>query len=555
MQIVKLSVTVKRTLERKYGRTKLKKIKTAIKAWRKADTKRGIHTVHVELDNSAMMKKHGVAPVLGTATASKIKRAIDALWKRLAPDYLVLFGGDDIVPMFVVANPFDPRGDSHSLPPRQREKVPTDNPYASSLPFRSKRRSSYLVPDRVIGRIPDRVGDADPAWLVRYLRSAAKWEPKSVDSYMKTYAICSYRASGAAEKCMKYIARRDSKLLLSPPTKDNWRSAHRRLSARLHMIKCHGQAGDPKMYGEKSNDFPYAIKTETLRTYLKPATVVGTMCCYGAQIFSPAQAVDATSKAVAKALRVKPKRGGWPLASTYLRDGALGFIGPTVTAYSGDSEMMWADWIVAAYLNGVLGGASIGRAFLESKQDYLRWLNQQGQAPGVEEELTLIEYVLLGDPSITPVTYRLNKLIAPGHNIALATEELQTRRVARTRVAHGLRNLLPERQPATSAKRARANKLFTSIVDTRAQAVTAKDIKRFKEFAIKPSAVHVEKVYTPLRAPGDAKKAAIKSRQSLQYYWSGQRVSSDGQEQICLLKAETDPKTGKLWRTAVIHSS
>jgi hypothetical protein len=547
MQIVKLSVTVKRKLECKYGRTKLKEIKTAIKDWIKADAKRGIRTVHVEVDNSAMMKKHGVAPVLGTATAPKIKRAIDALWKRLAPEYLVLVGADDIVPMFVVANPFDPRGDNHWLPPRMREKVPTDNPFASSLPFRSKRLSSYLVPDRVIGRIPDMVSESDPAWLVDYLRTVTNWEPKSVDRYIKTYAICSHRSSRAAEKCMKYIARPDSELLPSPPAQDRWASARHRLSARLHMIKCHGSPADPKFYGEKLNDYPYAITSATLRKRLKPATVVGTMCCYGAQIFSPAQAVDARPKA----LGAKPKRGGWPLASTYLRKGALGFIGSTVTAYSGVSEMMCADWIVAAYLNSVLGGASIGRAFQESKQDYLRWLNQQGQAPGIEEELTLIEYVLLGDPSITPVTYRLNRLIAPGPKIALGAEEVQTRRVARARLAHGLRNLLPERKPATSAHRTRAKKLFT-----RAQAATAKDdIRRFKEFAIKPSAVQVEKLDTPLRASGDAKKAAIKSRQSLQYYWSGQRVSRDGQAQICLLKAETDPKTGKLWRTAVIHSS
>jgi hypothetical protein len=536
VQIVKLSVTVGRKLECKYGRTKRNEIKAAIKDWIKADAKRGIRTVHVEVDNSVMMKKHGVDAVLGTATAPKIKRAIDALWKRLAPDYLVLFGGDEIVPMFVVANPFDPEGENDWLPFQQREKVPTDNPYASSLPFRSTDRTSYLVPDRVIGRIPDVISDSKTAWLVRYLNTASNWEPKRVDHYMKTYAISSYQWRRAAEKCMKYIARADSKLLLSPPAKDSWRSAHDRLSARLHMIKCHGSPGDPKIYGEKSNDYPYAITSDTLRTYVRPATVVATMCCYGAQIFSPADAVD--------------KTGDWPLASTYLRDGALGFVGPTVTAFCGESEMMWADWIVAAYLNGVLGGASIGRAFLESKQDYLRWLNQQGQALGTEEELTLIEYVLLGDPSITPVTYRLSKLTAPGPQIALGAEELQTRRVARARLAHGLRNLLPERKTVTSAKRATARKLFT-----RAKAATAKDIRRFNEFAIKPSAVQVESVYTPLYTPRKAKKAAIKSRQSLQYYWSGQRVSRDGHVQICLLKAETDMKTGKLWRTAVIHSS
>ena len=245
--------------------------------------------------------------------------------------------------------------------------------------------------------------------------------------------------------------------------------------------------------------------------------------------------------------RTKPNRADWPLASTYLREGALGFVGPTVTAYSGDSEMKWADWVVAGYLNSVLGGASIGRAFLESKQDYLRWLNQQGQAPGLEEEVTLIEYVLLGDPSITPITYKLSKLVTPGPEIRLGAEELQMRRVARRRLAYGLRNLLPKRESVTSAKRESARKLFTRLKNA-----TAKDTRIFKKFKIKPSTVYVEKLYTPLR---DAKKAAIKSRQSLQYYWSGERLSSDGQKQICLVKAETDPKTGKLRRTELIRSS
>jgi hypothetical protein len=325
------------------------------------------------------------------------------------------------------------------------------------------------------------------------------------------------------------------------------------------MIKCHGSQNDPKIYGEPNG--PDAITTQTLKTFLRPATVVGTMCCYGAQIFSPREASDYVSKACAKALnakpphgvkvfargpRAKPNRGGWPLASTYLRDGALGFVGPTVTAYSGDSEMQWGDWVVAGYLNSVLGGASIGRAFQESKQDYLRWLNQQGQAPGLEEEVTFIEYVLLGDPSITPITYRVNKLITPGPEIRLGAEELQARRVARRRLAYGLRKLLPERKCVTSAKRASAGKLFTRLL---------RNATKFKKFKIKPSSVYVERVYTPLHGPMDPKNAPIKSRESLQYYWSGERFCTDKQKQICLLKAETDPKTGKLRRTELIHSS
>ena len=38
-------------------------------------------------------------------------------------------------------------------------------------------------------------------------------------------------------------------------------------------------------------------------------------------------------------------------------------------AWVGLDEMSAADWIVTDYLRRVLEGASIGRAFLESKQD------------------------------------------------------------------------------------------------------------------------------------------------------------------------------------------
>src|SRR5689334_174145 len=171
MQIVKLSVTVRARLKHKYSPAKLKRIRKAIRDWKKADSKRGIQTVHVEVDNPKIMKRYGVPPVKlvdGKATAADVKEAVDALWEKLKPEYLVLFGGCDVIPMFVVANPFDPKGDNEELLSQQQEKVPTDNPYASSLSFRPHTRRSYLVPDRVIGRIPDMIDSKDPAWLIRY---------------------------------------------------------------------------------------------------------------------------------------------------------------------------------------------------------------------------------------------------------------------------------------------------------------------------------------------------------------------------------------------------
>ena len=48
---IKLSVTVKSRLEKKYDTDALNDIKAAVERWKKADADRGIHTVHVEVDN------------------------------------------------------------------------------------------------------------------------------------------------------------------------------------------------------------------------------------------------------------------------------------------------------------------------------------------------------------------------------------------------------------------------------------------------------------------------------------------------------------------------
>jgi hypothetical protein len=525
---VKLSVTVKYRLDRKYNAASLKKINQQIKRWIKADARRGIRTVHVAVDDSVAMRALRVPPVSGKASANKIKRAIDDLWKRLAPDYLVLFGGADIVPMFEVVNPSRaPKGDDD-------EKVPTDNPYACSLPFRSSNRRSYLVPDRVVGRIPDMVSDSDPAWFVAYLKTATSWTSKPASYYNKKFAICCDTWKRAGLDCIQYLARSGrpaSRLFISPPTSDIWNSARKQLSARLHMIKCHGSKLHAKFYGEQRKHFSEAMASATLKPRLKPATVAAAMCCYGAQIFSP---TDPAAR----------QRGEWPLASTYLRKGALGFVGSTRIAWVGESAISYADWLVTVYLKSILGGASIGRAFLEAKQDYLRWVNQQGYALDLMDEKTLIEYVLLGDPSIQPV-----KSVAHPEK-ALSLQERRQRRVARVHMAAQIRELLPVRSPATPAS-ARAKKVFNKATSSSAKGFT----KGPKEFRTKPGAARVEKVHTVLPVPSAARKRPgfIRSRQSLQYYWSERHVR-DGHKRIRLLKVETDQE-GNLWRTSVIHSS
>lgn len=514
---VKLSVTVKRHLERKYKPAALEKINAAIAEWIAADANRGIHTEHVAVDDSKAMKALGVKPISGKITAHEIKRAIDDLWKQLAPEYLVLFGGQDIVPMFIVNNPnYSSTGDDD-------KKVLTDSPYASSFP-------SYLVPDRVIGRIPDVVSDRDPAWLVDYLATATTWKANPLRFYREAYAICCDEWRDPGKKCMQYIPKPAHNLLMSPPTRDVFISARDRLSARLHMIQCHGSPKDTKFYGKKTGGpFLQAITSATLRKHLQPATVVATGCCYGAQVFSPN---DPKAQ----------KRGQWPVASTYLRKGALGYVGSTMIALHDPTNMLWADQIVAEYLHSVLKGASIGRAFLDAKQIYLRRLIfEQHYGLDAGDEKTLIEYVLLGDPSIHPVR------IGPSGEITLAAQDRQLRRVVRKLEALQICQLVPKRERAK-----RSPETVKKVYNSAKLALKKHVLEELNEFRIKPTNVRMQKVDMPLHAEGETRKTP---RQSLEYYWSGRRVR-DGHKQIRVLKAETDLDGNLLpHKTAVIYST
>ena len=533
-QSVKLSVTVKSRLEKKYNTDALYKINAAVERWKSADAKRGIQTVHVHVDDSMEMNNLGVAPVLDEATPERIKQAIEELWNKLTPtpDYLVLFGSDDIVPMFPVPNPSF--GNNSNVD--TDKTVPTDNPYATHLSFSPSDTHSYRIPERAIGRIPDMVsepgapdGSGDPAWFIAYLDTATNWEPSAASVYNTPYAICTAEAEDAGTEFMqKTFTDTSLQPLLCPPHSDAADSPATRdeLSAGLHMIKCHGNKEDATFWGfseadQTTKDHPCAAITSAILTALPNAPkVVATMCCYGAQIFSPKGADP------------------WPVASTYLRKGALGFVGPTMMAWVHTSGLGPADWVVQSYLKNILAGQSIGNALLSSKQDYHSFYSLDDNTFADPDDKTLIEFILLGDPSIHPVRS------AQCSRDLLTIQSRRRRRDARAKLATGIRECLPKRLPATDAEKALAGDVFS-----RAQKRVPKDdIMKLKEFGINPTAVQVKKIDAPV--PGSQA-----SRQSLEFYWGGRRRRGR-QKQFCVLRTETDLK-GKLvpGSTKVMYTS
>ena len=436
MPSIKLSVTCRRALAAKYEAAALARIDAAVAAWIKADRARGITTIHLALDDAAAMKRHKVPAITGTVTPHKVKKALDALVARLAPDYIVLFGAGDVVPPFRVRNPTQAEdGEAEVL---------TDNPYASSRPFRATRLSSYLIPDRVIGRIPDMPNSSDPSWLVDYLAVASAWKAGSSKRYADALMVCCDAWKNAGRECVKFLARDLKTLLISPPAATASKKIVNGHGAAVHMLKCHGAENDSQFYGQKGTKYPPVLRSTALLKRTKVGTIAAAMCCFGASVFDPDDAAN-----------VWP--GEPPIPSVYLKQGAFGFLGSTTTAWVGDQVMMCGDWIVASFLKAVMGGASLGRATLESKQDLVRWEQTQGNDLDAADEKTLLQFVLLGDPAIHPVKAATPAGVVSASMLGAAPTPAsavarQARRAARLELGAMLRSVMPEVTPVRAAR-------------------------------------------------------------------------------------------------------
>ena len=515
MQSVKLSITCRKPLEKKYDSRALGKIEVAIAKWIVADAARGIRTIHLAVDEARDMKAHRVAPVTGSITAQKVKKAVDALVARLTPDYIVIIGAGDVVPLFDVTNPtLSSDGDTDS-------SVPTDNPYASSRPFNAKMRSSYLVPDRVLGRIPDLPGSSDPAWLLNYLAVATTWKPRAAARYTKDLLVCcdTWKKSGKA--CVEYLSRDSGTMVTCPPCGDSSTTMRQRRTALFQMIKCHGAPNDSWFYGQRGRDYPEVVRSTSLRKKTKKATVVGSMCCFGANIFDP---LDPASQ----------HPGEPPISSVYLRQGAFGFLGSTCTAWVGLDTMLCSDWIVTAFLKSVLAGASLGRAALEARQNLAQWSHAQGDQVDSADEKTLIQFMLLGDPSIHPVLGA-----AP---IAAMTLARRQRRATSHQLGAMLTDAIPQRRLIKEAS-------VPANVEGLARELSQQAGTGFEFRFPDPQ---VELVTSKIRQPELLPRAVV-GRNSLQYYWMARRDEGPVTD-VRIVSIQTDVR-GNVLRTQVLASS
>lgn len=375
MSSKKIIVTNIKAIRSKHGNSGWNSIQKAVNDLIDKDANRGISTSLIGMDLQSHMKKINASAVRDHQDPKQNKTAIDAVHESLQPDYIMILGAPDIVPHQPLRNPI-PDGDP---------AVPSDLPYACNAAF-SRKAENFKGPTRVVGRLPDVNGNRDPQYLVNLLETAANWRPGRRRAYENYFAISADVWKGSTRMSVKKLFGTTRSLQLSPPKGPNW--TKQQLQSMLHFINLHGASEDPNYYGEGPGSvFPIAHKASHLNGRMRTGSVVAAECCYGAEFYDP----DFFA-------------GEQGICNAAMAAGAFGFLGSTTIAYGPANGNGAADLICQFFFRELLKGASLGRALLQARQQYIN-----GQAPLDPTDLkTIAQFFLAGDPSIHPVKVAAN---------------------------------------------------------------------------------------------------------------------------------------------------
>lgn len=368
----KLIVTNKVALRTKYGATGLRKVMGAVSALVAADRKRGLVARLVDVSSATAMKRLNAPAVTDALHPKQNKDAIDAVFRALEPDYLLLLGSIDVIPHQDLANPVyaDDKEDD--------PKAWSDLPYACDAAY-SRDIADFVGPTRVVARLPDLTGARDPAHLLKLLAIATHSRCRPLKDYAPYFAISVRLWKHSTAQSLENVFGNDDALVISPTGS----AARSRALGRLsHFINCHGGLADPQFYGEYRGKFPVAMATRHTRGKIAPGTIAAAECCYGGELY------DSVTLEVDE-----------PICQSYLAQGAYAFLGSTTIAYGPARGNGAADLITQYFLIEIHKGASIGRAMLDARLEYVR---QSAEMDPIDLK-TLAQFCIYGDPSIHAV--------------------------------------------------------------------------------------------------------------------------------------------------------
>ncbi len=236
---------------------------------------------------------------------------------------------------------------------------------------------------RVVGRVPDLVGEGDPAFLLALLATAATYTQRSPASYRPGFVLGAAAWHGSTSSSAALLPGPPTPVQDSPPASTGWTGEA--LAPLLHLVNCHGADTTPDWFGQRPGGpiDTVALRPEDVTGQLGAGTVVAAECCFGAMHQAPGL------------------QGGRPsLLAAYLHSGAYAALGSSTTSYGPAEGNGQADLVCRFFLENVVAGSSSGRALLEARQRFAR----ESGALAPEDLKTLAQFDLLGDPSLHPVS-------------------------------------------------------------------------------------------------------------------------------------------------------
>ncbi|HEY4111951.1 hypothetical protein [Puia sp.] len=368
MPTIKLIISCKNPLVLKYGAANFKKVDALLKKLAAADKKKKLTTRVVYIDDPASAKKAGIS-VYPSTKEKDCKNAVDALYAKWKPDYIVLFGAQDIVPFQSIVNP---ASDDDKI-------VPSDLPYACDTSY-STQAKDFTGPTRVVGRLPDVPGKGDVDYVKTLIDLAIASKPGKTSDYSTYFGITAKPWIKSTSLSLQSVFGNFSSLLVAPTDSAATKSGD--LKALSHFINCHGAELTYAYYGQSGTSYPESMNTRDLAGKIGKGTLVAAECCYGAQL------IDAASAGGGDQLSI---------ANNYLVSGALGFLGSSTIAYGPADSNDQADLVCSYFFTSVLKGASTGRSLLEARQQYL---TKSGPHLDPVALKTICQFYFLGDPSL-----------------------------------------------------------------------------------------------------------------------------------------------------------
>ena len=273
-------------------------------------------------------------------------------------DGILIIGNHNVIPYAELNNPAS-------------DNDPT---VASDAPYACMKDSTYLIPDKIIARIPDESEAATWDYIVTVLNNQITWA-KTPTTEVGWFNIVAAVWTPIGQYMHDTFKMNELHLNISPPV--TYQTLHpAQYSKKLSYINLHGTLSNGNFYNQIGNTFAVALIPEKGNF---EGNLVFTEACYGGNTIG------------------RNKESSIPMMALY--SNALGFVASSTIAYGPSSPpVQSADLLASCFFTRILSGQKIGLAFMNAKIDFATKTIQQFGSMNGSARKTLLQFHLFGNP-------------------------------------------------------------------------------------------------------------------------------------------------------------